>query len=134
MNRLALLESGFWKSKRQSNNTSPTRIYAAFSYISGMRKSWKRRFENPIILDDGTTLKTLQEAVAYLAKTVPKAEHDMPQVLIAAEMLTKAAEEDAPMEFARIATLKAVNRHHVRTFNPDRKDPHWGKRKLKRDQ
>jgi hypothetical protein len=97
-------------------------------------KNWKRRFEYPIELPDGTTLKTLAEAVAYLAKTVPKKERSMPAVLIAAEMLTAAAENDGPMEFARIATLKAVNRHHVRTFNPDRKDPHWGKRPLKRDQ
>lgn len=99
-----------------------------------MAKNWKRRFAEPIALPDGVTLKTLQEAVAYLAKTVPKKEHDMPAVLIAAEMLTAAAEHGGPMEFARIATLRAVNRHHVRAFNPDRKDPHWGKRKLKRDQ
>ena len=27
-----------------------------------------------------------------------------------------------------------VNRRVVRELNPTRKDPHWGKRKLKRDQ
>jgi hypothetical protein len=27
-----------------------------------------------------------------------------------------------------------VARHEVREFNPDRKDHHWGRRKLKRDQ
>jgi hypothetical protein len=30
--------------------------------------------------------------------------------------------------------MKALNRHIVREFNPERKDTHWGKRKLKRDQ
>ena len=35
---------------------------------------------------------------------------------------------------ARIALMKALNRHVERVFNPDRKDAHWGKRKLKRDQ
>jgi hypothetical protein len=35
---------------------------------------------------------------------------------------------------ARIAVMKALNRHVERAFNPDRKDTHWGKRKLKRDQ
>lgn len=95
--------------------------------------SWTRKFARPIVLPGGETLATLQEAVAHLARTVPKAEHDMPAVQIASEMLTQAAEENGPMEFARIATLKAINRHHVRVFNPDRKDPHWGKRKLKRD-
>jgi len=35
---------------------------------------------------------------------------------------------------ARIGVMKALNRHVERAFNPDRKDTHWGKRKLKRDQ
>ena len=39
-----------------------------------------------------------------------------------------------PTMMARIGVMKALNRHVVREFNPDRKDPHWGKRKLKRDQ
>jgi hypothetical protein len=81
------------------------------------------------------TLRTLQQAVAYLGKTIPKAERDMPEVLTAAEMLTRAAEDDGwPVEFARIATLQAIHRHAKRVFNPDRKDTHWGKRKLKRDE
>jgi hypothetical protein len=29
--------------------------------------------------------------------------------------------------------MKALNRNVERTFNPDRKDTHWGKRKLARD-
>lgn len=36
--------------------------------------------------------------------------------------------------FAWIGVMKALNRHHVREFNTDRKPHHWGKRKLKRDQ
>jgi hypothetical protein len=39
-----------------------------------------------------------------------------------------------PTMLARIGVMQALNRHHVREFNPDRKDHHWGKRKLKRDQ
>jgi hypothetical protein len=35
---------------------------------------------------------------------------------------------------ARMATLKAIPRHENRQFNPDAKEHHWGKRKLKRDQ
>jgi hypothetical protein len=34
----------------------------------------------------------------------------------------------------RVGVLVALNRHVERTFNPDRKDTHWGKRKLKRDE
>ena len=35
---------------------------------------------------------------------------------------------------ARIGVMKALNRHVERVFNPDRKETHWGKRKLKRDE
>jgi hypothetical protein len=38
-----------------------------------------------------------------------------------------------PMMFARIGVMRALSRGVERVFNPDRKDPHWGKRKLKRD-
>jgi hypothetical protein len=30
--------------------------------------------------------------------------------------------------------MRALNRHVERVFNPDRKDHHWGKRKLTRDE
>jgi hypothetical protein len=32
------------------------------------------------------------------------------------------------------ALIGALNRRVERVFNPDRKDHHWGKRKLKRDE
>jgi hypothetical protein len=35
--------------------------------------------------------------------------------------------------FARIGVTRALNRDVERVFNPDRKDAHWGKRKLARD-
>jgi hypothetical protein len=34
---------------------------------------------------------------------------------------------------ANIGVMKALNRSVVRVFNPDRKNHHWGKRKLKRE-
>jgi hypothetical protein len=95
--------------------------------------SWDVRFSEPIMLDDGSKLTTLREAISHLGKIIPKAEHDMPEILTAAEFLTKAAEHGGPVEFARIATLQAINRHVERVFDPSRKDTHWGKRKLKRD-
>jgi hypothetical protein len=48
--------------------------------------------------------------------------------------LIGAAEGRDFMMHARIGMLKALNRNVERVFNPDRKDPHWGKRKLRRDQ
>jgi hypothetical protein len=35
---------------------------------------------------------------------------------------------------AKIGFMKALNRDVVREFNADRKETHWGKRKLKRDE
>jgi hypothetical protein len=95
--------------------------------------SWSLRFAEPIVLPNGAKLTSLRESIAHLVKTIPAAERRLPAVLTAAEMLTAAAEHGGPIEFARIATLRAINRDAVREFNPDRKDHHWGKRKLKRD-
>jgi hypothetical protein len=98
-------------------------------------RGWQRKFDEPIETPDGKRLYTLREAVAYLAKTVPKSERDLPAVTTAAEMLTFAAERGiAWMFFARAATSMAIYRHEVRQFNPDAKEHHWGKRKLNRDQ
>jgi hypothetical protein len=95
--------------------------------------SWSLRFAEPIELEDGAKVTTLREAIAHLGKAIPKSDHDMPAVLTAAEMLTNAAEHRGPVEFARIVTLQALNRHAVRAFNPPLTDPHWGRRKLTRD-
>jgi hypothetical protein len=43
------------------------------------------------------------------------------------------AEIGGPTMFARIAVMRALNRHVERVFNPSRKDHHWGRRKLARD-
>ena len=95
--------------------------------------SWSRRFEEPIELPDGRKLKTLAEAMAWLAKEIPKSEHKMEKVQTAAHLVTRAAEHGGPMIFAQMGMMQAIHRHHKRVFNPDRKDHHWGKRKLKRD-
>ena len=95
--------------------------------------SWDSRFAEPIELPDGIKLASLRESIAHLVKTIPAAERGLPAVLSAAEMLTAAAEHGGPIEFARIATLQALNRHAFRVFNPDSKEPHWGLRKSNRD-
>ena len=84
--------------------------------------SWSKRFNEPIVLADGTTLRTLQEAIQYLADTIPTAEQDHETVLIAADHLTRSAEQNYPMYFARAATLQAIHRNKERVFNPDRKN------------
>lgn len=94
---------------------------------------WKRRFDEPILLPDGERINTLGEAIAYLAKTTPISEREMPAITTAAEILTNTAERGWPMMMARMAVLKALHRHEKRVFS-DRKDPHWGRRKLKRSE
>jgi hypothetical protein len=39
-----------------------------------------RRFDEPIILPNGKKLMTLKDAIAWLAKEIPKSEHGMKQV------------------------------------------------------
>jgi hypothetical protein len=86
----------------------------------------------PIILPGGVRLASLREALVHLVNTIPSSERGTPAILTAAELITSAAEHGGPIEFARIATLRAINRHAVRVFNPDRNGTHSGRR-LKRD-
>ena len=53
---------------------------------------WSRRFDEPIILPNGKKLMTLKDAIAWLAKEIPKSEHGMKQVQAAAHCTTEAAE------------------------------------------
>ena len=99
-----------------------------------MAANWKRRFDEPIGLPDGGKLLTLKDAIAWLAKEVPQSEHTMKQVQAAAHCVTEAAENDGPMMFARMGMMQAINWNKVEEFDPKRKSPRWGKRKLRRDQ
>jgi hypothetical protein len=65
---------------------------------------------------------------------LPKAEHSAPEWQAAMEALILVAETGGPTMMARIGVMRALNRHVERVFNPERKNHHWGKRKLKRDQ
>jgi hypothetical protein len=81
------------------------RASAAFcrrGVICAMFNGWLRKFDVLIEASDGTRLTTLREAVACLAKTVPKSEQDMPA--------SSSKLEDVPQEvrfsaimFSRIA-------------------------------
>ena len=81
--------------------------------------SWDSRFPDPIELPCGARLASLREAIVHLVNTVPSSERGTPVVLTAAELITSAAERGGPIEFARIATLRALNRHVERVLNPD---------------
>jgi hypothetical protein len=94
---------------------------------------WLASFEDPIPLADGRQLLTLRDAADYIMG-LPKAEHSAPEWQAAMEALILVAETGGPTMLARIGVMRALNRHVEQAFNPDLKMPHWGKRKLKRDQ
>jgi hypothetical protein len=93
---------------------------------------WSRPFEEPIPLPNGRQLVTLKDAGTYITK-LPKGEHLAPEWQAAMEALMLVATLGGPTIFARIGIMRALNRHVERVFDPSRKDPHWGKRKLARD-
>ncbi len=95
-------------------------------------RGWKREFDDPISLPRGRQLVTLADAGRYLTK-LPKAGHEAAEWQAAMEALMLVA-RGGPTMLARIGVMRALNRHVERVFNPDRKDKHWGKRKLKRDE
>jgi len=92
---------------------------------------WQRKFEDPIPLPNGRMLVTLLDAGEYIT-TLSKAEQQLDEWQTAIEVLLLVS-RGGPTMLARIGVMKALNRHVERVFNPDRKDTHWGKRKLKRD-
>jgi hypothetical protein len=97
-------------------------------------RGWSRKFDDPIPLPNGRQLVTLEDAGTYITQ-LPKAEHTAPEWQAAMEALMLVAKSrEGPTMFARIGVMRALNRHLVRVFNPDRKDHHWEKRKLKRDE
>ena len=59
----------------------------------------------------GGAIVTLRDAIAYLAKSIPAAEHTMKPVQAAAHCVTEAAENGGPMIFARIGVMQAIHRH-----------------------
>jgi hypothetical protein len=96
-------------------------------------RGWQRKFDDPIPLLDGRGLVTLRDAASYITD-LPKTESALPEWQAAIEALMLVVEHGGPTMFARIGVMRALNRGHVREFNTSRKDPLWGRRKLKRDQ
>jgi hypothetical protein len=96
-----------------------------------MAKGWSREFDEPIDLPRGRKLVTLEDAGNFITK-LPKAEHEAPEWQDAMQALMLVARGGLTM-LARIGIMRALHRHDVRVFT-DRKETHWGKRKLKRDE
>ena len=59
--------------------------------------------------------------------------HEALEWQAAMEALILVATSGGSTMFPRIGIMRALNRHVERVFNPDRKEHHWGRRKLARD-
>ena len=94
-------------------------------------RGWKRPFDDPIPVR-GRQFVTLEDAAAYIMK-LPKTEQDLEEWQTAVACLIGAAEGRDFVMHARIGVLRALNRNVERPLT-DRKEMHWGRRKLKRDQ
>ena len=101
--------------------------------MSERRSGWSREFEEPIALPGGGKLVVFRDAANYIT-ALPANEAALPEWQAAVEALILVVELGGPTMFARIGVMRALNRGHVREFNPSGKQHHWGRRRLKRDQ
>ena len=95
------------------------------------RRQKSREVDEPIALPSGK-LVTLGDAANYITG-LPKKEAALPEWQAAIEVLMLVDEQRGPTMSARIGVMQALNRGHVREFNPSQKQLHRGRRKLKRD-
>jgi hypothetical protein len=96
-------------------------------------RGWKRSFDDPIPLPRGRQLVTLEDAGNYITE-LPEAVHEAKEWQAAMEALILVVTLGGPTMFARIGVMRALNRHVERVFDASRKDMHWRRRKLKRDE
>jgi hypothetical protein len=71
--------------------------------------SWDRRFNESIVLPDGSKLTTLGEAGEYILK-LSKAERNTKELQEAVRFLIEAADHDGEVMFAHIGMLRALKR------------------------
>lgn len=85
----------------------------------------------PIPVPGKPPLVTLRDA-GKLIQRLPKAEALSTTWQAAIEALLLAAEERGPLMHAEVGLRKALHPREP-VINKNRKDPHWGRRKLARD-
>ena len=95
--------------------------------------AWARPFDDPILLPGRRELVTLRDADDYIT-SLPKAEQNLDEWQAVAEAVLLVVNLNGPTMMARIVVMRALNRNVERTLGSSRKDTHWGKRKLKRDE
>lgn len=76
-------------------------------------------------------LVTLRDAGTLIQK-LPKSQAGLPAWRTATEALMLAAEDRGPLMHAEVGLRKALHPREP-VYESNRKDPHWGRRKLARD-
>jgi hypothetical protein len=97
--------------------------------------SWSRRFQDPITMPDGSTIRTIGEAAEY-ATSLPRKIGNTEPWQRAAKVLHEAAEHGGPFVFmARINFYRAVYGDTTPPIGNSggKKSRNWVKRKLARD-
>jgi hypothetical protein len=89
------------------------------------------RVQRSNALPDARKLVTLLDASEYI-HALPRTEAQGDHWQAAIEALIM-AEDSGRLMHTRLGMLRALDQQIERAFNPDRKDHHWGKRKLVRD-
>jgi hypothetical protein len=84
--------------------------------------AWFKRFIDPIVLPDGRALLTLRDAAEHIT-ALPKAEHDAADWQVAMETLLLVAERNGSEMLARIAVMRALNRHSAPASPEPRRKP-----------
>ena len=100
---------------------------------SKLLDAWSRRFDDPIPLPTVGHCERL-ETPATTSQACRKPSRIWRNGRPRSVCLIGGAEGRDFLMHARIGVLKATNRDVQREFDPSRKDTHWGKRKLKRDE
>lgn len=94
--------------------------------------SWDSLLSTPIPVPGSKPLVTLRDA-GNLIQKLPKSQADLPAWRTATEALMLAAEERGPLMHAEVGLRKALHPREP-VYDSSRNDPHWGRRKLARDQ
>ena len=109
------------------------RLHRRVHSLDGLSlKPWSRRFVDPIQIK-GKPIVTLKEAAAFILN-LSKVEQAKPHWQAATEAVIMAAEDRGPLMHADIGMKRALSAGKPVEFDPKQKSPHWGKRKLKRDE
>jgi hypothetical protein len=94
--------------------------------------SWDFKFPEPIKVLKGRALVTLRDAGGYITR-LPKAQHDTTAWQTAMRCLMHAADNAAPIEFARMGMMQALYPKGEPVYQPRSKEPKWRRPKLVRD-